>query len=75
VNWLFAVPAKKAAAVCAFVVLNRAHEIEFNLLNPYLIVPTSPQFIFDHDGKRVPQGHGEVVITSNFVSAQCVNDN
>jgi hypothetical protein len=59
----------------AFVVLNRAHEIEFNLLNPYLIVPASPQFIFDHDGKRVPQGHGKVVITSNFVSAQCVNDN
>jgi hypothetical protein len=33
---------------------SRAHEIEFNLLNPYLIVPASPRFIFNQDGKRVP---------------------
>jgi hypothetical protein len=37
-----------------FVVLISAHEIEFNLVNPYLIVPASSQFMFDRDGKHVP---------------------
>jgi hypothetical protein len=34
--------------------LKSRHEIEFNLLNRYLIVPATPRFIFDHDGKHVP---------------------
>jgi hypothetical protein len=32
----------------------KVHEIEFNLLNRYLIVPVTLQFIFDRDGKHVP---------------------
>jgi hypothetical protein len=51
---LHRVRTKKAAQYVRFVVLNRAHEIEFNFVNPYLIVPASPQFMFEHDGKRVP---------------------
>lgn len=38
----------------AFAVVSRSHESEFNLVNPYLIVPASPQLMFDRDGKRVP---------------------
>jgi hypothetical protein len=34
--------------------LKSRHEIEFNLLNRYLIVPVTLQFIFDCDGKHVP---------------------
>jgi hypothetical protein len=74
-EFVFRVWAKKLHSICVFVCLNRAREIEFNLLNRYLIVPASRRFMFDHDGKRVPKARDEIVTTSNFVSAQCVNDN
>src|SRR6516165_909985 len=45
--------AKKPYSRCVCRLKSR-YEIEFNLLNRYLIVPATPQFIFDHDGKRVP---------------------
>jgi hypothetical protein len=49
----------------SFVVVNRAHKIEFNVLNPYLIVLAGLRLIFDHDGKRMPKASDEVVTTSH----------
>jgi len=36
------------------------NKIEFNILNPYLIVPEGHRLIFDGDGKRIPKARDKV---------------
>jgi len=36
------------------------NKIEFNILNPYLIVPVGHRLIFDGDGKRIPKARDKV---------------
>ena len=40
-------------------------KIEFNVLNPHLIVLAGLRLIFNRDGKRMPKARDEVVTTSH----------
>jgi hypothetical protein len=50
-------------------------KIEFNVLNPYLIVLSGPRPMFGRDERRTPKARGELDTNLAFVNEQCVNDN